>query len=177
MALADRGVHLVVGGVRCRQARSATVVGVDPEGGGLRSGGRAEPCVHPTHRSTVVVHDAERGLPFVVDLNKAAVEALPASGVVYDPTTFYARFDTSLLAALREREVPIVVRDPILVRQLGESRRANGTEPVLEIVTGVEAVDHRRDRTTVAFVSERSAEELVAFVAGVVVLFEALSRG
>jgi hypothetical protein len=136
----------------------------------------------PRHVSFEVDDDMFQQIPYAVALNTAAVQVLPRDGVVYHPTTFFPTFGLSLLAALRDDEIPFRVDDPILVRQFGGSRRAqlgpgDLGSPTLEVAIGFDALDRLADGSSVAFVSELSAEQIDELTAATWTLAAALADG
>ncbi len=82
--------------------------------------------------------------PVAKELNRLAVERLPASGVVVDfRPPDYPPFAYSLVAALQEHGTPFTVTDGISARQYGNSRRApaDPIDPVIYVSAGFEALD------------------------------------
>jgi hypothetical protein len=131
----------------------------------------------PPHQSHGSHEALERSREFAGDLNEAVIDVVPTGGVAYDPTTLYPTFGISLLAALREHDVPFWVDDDILVRQLGEQRLATADLPVVRVAIGLDAIDHHRAGTAIAFVSQWSDVQLAELERTSRLLSEALSAG
>ena len=112
----------------------------------------------------------------------AQLESLEGQGPFLVDDLFTARFaepySGALVAELQRRNVPFVVDDPVLVRQLGPERAYNGTNAEgalvlkmgadsLEPPTGATLVAHhdgldRAERAEVLHLQERLAQDLAA---------------
>ncbi|CAN5794316.1 hypothetical protein BH18ACT2_BH18ACT2_24960 [soil metagenome] len=96
------------------------------------------------------------------------VAALELAGPVLveaDGITFPDYFTYAVLAELRRRDIPFQVSDEVLVRQLGEGRRADGTAATRLLVRVGGTAEPPPDAATVAFVDGRLPELTAAVYA------------
>ncbi len=117
--------------------------------------------------------------PTVVALVDQLDDYTPSGPVVFDMTgiRFAEPYSGPVIAALARNGVDVVVDDEGMIGQMGQRRRADGTETrQLDLLEGAAALDPPADAETVAFVDGLDVAERTELEAVTVALFEDLLR-